>query len=201
MNFSCLCFFLISSLSFFVLLLQIVLPTMFALIQKGISVYFPSATLYPPVHENLALYKKLLKNIPLKSGTDYQSFLDATTSVNESSTLLGAGWFNSTQTNGGRNSESKFWKRFSIVRKKSAVRSPPLRKSGRQEDIGIAMSDLLSSDPLDQVAQAQALADQVDQEGNVQVHGPPNTPPSSPASAAASATDNDPSLNEIKTIR
>jgi len=63
------------------------------------------------------------------------------------------------------------------------------------------MSDLLSSDPLDQVAQAQALADQVDQEGNVQVHGPPNTPPSSPASAAASATDNDPSLNEIKTIR
>lgn len=161
---------------------------------------FPSATLYPPVHENLSLYKRLLKNIPLKSGQDYQSFLDATSSAEDSfdaSDAEAINPFHSTETSKAKShSKTFFWKRFSMIAKKPAPSS--LSRRNGQQDIAIPMSDLLGNDPLHHVAQAQALADQVDQ---AQVHSPPLTPSSLPAAAANANADADPTLNEIKTVR
>lgn len=87
---------------------------------------WPAATLYPPVHENLSYYKKLLKNIPLRSGEEYQNFLNAT-SVDNSRTQDGeTGPLNSTQNTDGRG--QSFWRRFSFTRKSYRVNPEPRDK-------------------------------------------------------------------------
>jgi len=91
--------------------------------------YWPAATLYPPVHENLSYYKRLLKNVPLRSGQEYQNFLDAT-SVEDSNSLDGdTDPRNSTQTEGGRG--QSFWRKFSFTRKSPRV--PPKTNDGDLE--------------------------------------------------------------------
>lgn len=101
---------------------------------------YPDATLYPPVQSNLHLYKRLLRNIPLTSGQDFQSFLDATsddTSRNDNDPL------NSTQTSTGRG--KSFWRKLSFTRK--SYRVNPEQNNLPNLANGIAMSDL--SDPFD----------------------------------------------------
>lgn len=102
---------------------------------------FPSATLYPPVHENLKLYKRLLRNIPLSSGQEYQTFLDAT-SLNASDSSGDTDPLNSTQTSQGRG--KSFWRKFSFTKKSYRVNPEPVLPNLQN---GIAMSDLMRSDP------------------------------------------------------
>lgn len=78
-------------------------------------------TLYPPVKQNLSYYKKLLKNIPIRSGEEYQHFLNET-SLNETSQDGDTGPRNSTQTENGRG--QSFWRRFSFTRKSYRVNPP-----------------------------------------------------------------------------
>ena len=66
--------------------------------------------MYPPVHMNLSLYKRLLKNIPLRSAEEYQHFLDATSDSHDSSLSGGnTGPLNSTQDAQGHG-RSYFWR-------------------------------------------------------------------------------------------
>jgi hypothetical protein len=112
-------------------------------IQKLVSLKYPSATLYPPVQTNLELYKRLLRNIPLSSGQDFQSFLDATSPGNMS-TLSGGdnGPRNSTQNSFGQG--KSFWRKFSFTRKPIQRTDP---ESGLPAET-VAMSNLLASDTL-----------------------------------------------------
>jgi hypothetical protein len=106
-------------------------------VQKLISIKYPSATLYPPVHQDLKLYSRLLRNIPLRSADDYQKFLDATSQIENTGDTNP---FNSTQTSQGRG--KSFWRKFSFTKKPSPRVNPP------EDNLpGIAMSDLMRSNP------------------------------------------------------
>jgi hypothetical protein len=63
-----------------------------------------------------------LKNVPLRSGQEYQNFLDATSVEDDSNSLDGnTGPRNSTQNEGGRG--QSFWRKFSFTRKSPRVPS------------------------------------------------------------------------------
>jgi len=105
-------------------------PTVCVVIQKLLSLCFPSLTLYPPVHLNLSYYKRLLKNIPMKTAQDYEQFLNATADISSSSnngTAAPHGPLNSTQDPQGHG-RSHFWRPF--ARKKYVCTTP-----GKEEDI------------------------------------------------------------------
>lgn len=82
--------------------------------------------MYPPVQENLSYYKRLLKNIPLRSGEEYQNFLNATSVDNSRSQNSDTGPLNSTQTDEGRG--QSFWRKFSFTRKSYRVNPEPRDK-------------------------------------------------------------------------
>ena len=99
-------------------------PTVCVVIQKLLSLCFPSLTLYPPVHLNLSYYKRLLKNIPMKTAQDYEQFLNATADISSSSnngTAAPTGPLNSTQDPQGHG-RSHFWRPF--ARKKYVCTTP-----------------------------------------------------------------------------
>lgn len=125
-------------------------------IQKLVSLKYPSATLYPPVQENLQLYKRLLRNIPLASGQEYQTFLNATSSELNNSTRSSGNTapLNSTQTSQGRG--KSFWRKFSFTR-----RSYKVNQDLPNRNDAMAMSNLLRSDPLANAPVQEPLIPQI----------------------------------------
>jgi hypothetical protein len=74
-----------------------------------------------------------LKNVPLRSGQEYQNFLDATSVEDDSNSLDGnTGPRNSTQNEGGRG--QSFWRKFSFTRKSPRV--PPKTNNGDDLEMG-----------------------------------------------------------------
>lgn len=136
--------------------------------------------MYPPVHENLQLYKRLLRNIPMSSGTDYQTFLDATAATADNDDTDDDKPLNSTQTSRGRG--KSFWlRKFSSGARSTYHVNPPAVPPSDT----MIMSDLLRRDALADYHQAAASA-----------------------AASAAAADNDPptqisadssELNDIRT--
>ena len=88
---------------------------------------------------NLKLYKRLLRNIPLASAQDFQSFLDATAELDSSSENNAP--LNSTQASQGRG--KSFWRKFSFTRRSYNV----------EPVLPMAMSNLLRSETTEPVDQ------------------------------------------------
>ena len=94
------------------------------------------------MHLNLSLYKDMLKNIPLGSAEDYQTFLNMTSPSYLSNGTTQAP-LSSTLTETETGHQQGFWKNLSFARKSMRATTVRTQKAKAKETCSVEMGSLL----------------------------------------------------------
>ena len=94
------------------------------------------------MHLHLSLYKDMLKNIPLGSAEDYQTFLNMT-SPSYLSNGTNQAPLSSTFTETGTGHPQGFWKNLSFARKSMKATTVRTQKANAKETCSVEMGSLL----------------------------------------------------------